>query len=483
MCTPWDTGCIAAEIATAASNTILGQISQMVITAETFLIDVSASWWVLVPSIKLYPSAANLSPDAAPIDAVARIRALMLPIAAIIATGGMLWNGLLMVLSRKPAPLVNVLRGLWNTALWSAVGVFGTNLLLYATDQFSVYVITSALRSVGEPSFAKRLGSLIVPVTGPIGLVMLVGTIAMICAFIQAILMLFRDGSVLILAATTPLAASGSFTNATSGWLPKLLKWQLALIFYKPIASMVYAVAIWMQGENRSTDPRVLFMGIAMMLVALVALPVLLRFFNWTIGGLQSGGGGIGMLATAGAAGLHAATSLRGGGFGAGEHARYLSDMFDRGSSPGPGQPGSGHNDPGNRPGPGPSSGPGLNAGPGSGSGPGPSPASGPSAGFKPPVFVGEAGPGTVANVTSAGGSPGPAAAASGASGAASAGAAAGSGAAGAGTGAAMGASAAAGPAAPVVAGAVVVAGAAAKTAKAAAHTAANATSDATKGG
>src|SRR5262249_17726488 len=169
MATRGDAGRTAAEAATPASNTILGQISQMVITAEMFLIDVSASWWVLIPSIKLYPNAANTSPDAAPIDAVARIRALMLPIAAMVAMGGMLWNGLLMVLSRKPAPLVNVLRGLWNTALWSAVGVFGTNLLLYATDQLSVYVITSALRSVGEPSFAKRLHSLIVPVTGPTG--------------------------------------------------------------------------------------------------------------------------------------------------------------------------------------------------------------------------------------------------------------------------------------------------------------------------
>ena len=77
----------------------------------------------------------------------------------------------------------------------------------------------------------------------------------MICAFIQALLMLFRDGSVLILAGSTPLAASGSFTNATNGWMPKLMTWQLALIFYKPMAAMVYAAAIWMQGENTLQRP------------------------------------------------------------------------------------------------------------------------------------------------------------------------------------------------------------------------------------
>jgi len=475
MCGPWDTGCIANEVAIAVSNTMLGQISMMVVTGQQWLIDTSASWWVLVPSIKLYPDAGNTDPGAQPVDAVASLRGLILPITAIVAMGGMLWNGLLMVLSRKPAPLVDVLRGLWNTALWSAVGIFGTNLLLYGTDRFSAWVITSALSGVGEPSFAKRMSALLIPVTGagglPPGVVILVGGIAMVASFVQAILMLFRDGSVLILAACTPLAASGSFTRATGGWLRKLVAWQLALVFYKPAASMVYATAIWLQGENSSRDPRVFLMGVAMLLVALVALPVLLRFFNWTVGGLQSGGGGLGLLATAGAAGMHAASSLRGagGGVGAGEHARYLSEMFDRGSSPGGGPPG-----------PGPA---GLPNGAG-GPTPGPGPASGPSpgaapGGFKPPAFVGEAGGGKIATITSASGTStgSTAVATSVASGAATAG-----GTASAGTAAAIGASAATGPAAPVVAGVAAVTGGAVGAANGAANAAANAASDATKG-
>jgi len=455
MCAPWDTGCIATEATIAVTNTIFGQAAQVVIAAQQWLINLSASWWVLVPSISLYPDRHNSDPNAMPIDAVANLRALILPITAIVAMGGMLWNGLLMVLSRKPAPLVNVLRGLWNTALWSAVGVFGTNLLLAGTDAFAAYVLTSALKSVGEPSLGKRLSALVVPVLGPdglpVGLVILISGIGMICAFAQALLMLFRDGAVLILAPMTPLAASGSFTNATSGWLRTVVAWLLTLIFYKDFAAITYAVMIWMTGENSSKDPRVLLFGLAMMITALVALPVLLRFFNWTIGGLQSGGGGLGMLATAGAAGMHAASSLRGGGFGVNEHARYLSETFDRGSSPGPG--------------PGPA-GPEGRPGPGPGPSPRPGPGAAPSPGFKPPAFTGEAGSGKVATVTSAHGPAG----------------AAGGGAAGAGTSGAMGASAAAGPAAPVVAGAVVVTSTAGQTANGAANAVANATSEATKG-
>jgi hypothetical protein len=448
MCAPWDAGCLANSVAETVSKTVLGQIADAVVTGEQYLIDASASWWVLVPSISFYPNAHNTDPYATPITAVQNLHALILPITAIIAVGGMLWNGLLMVLSRKPAPLTNVLRGLWNTALWSAVGVFGTNLLLAGTDEFSTAVMASALRSVGDPSLGKRLGSLLVPVTGgglPVGLIMLFGGIGMIGAFIQTLLMMFRDASVLILAGMMPLAASGSFTNATGGWMRKVTTWQLSLIFYKPFVAMSYAAAIWLTGENTSKDPRVLFVGMAMMLVSLIALPVLLKFFSWTVGSLQSGGGGLGMLATAGAAGMHAASSLRGvgGGSSVNEHARYISELFDRGGSGGGG--GGGGSTP-----------------TGSGSpGPGPIPGGSP---IRPPAFTGAASSGASAGGATAGAATGGAAAAGGA------------------TSAAMAGSAATGPAAPFVAAGVAAVSTGVQVAKAGANAAASAASDSTKG-
>jgi len=454
MCAPWDAGCLAGEVADKVSQTVLGQISDAVVSAEQYLVDISASWWVVVPSISLYPHANNTDPHAIPIQAVQNLHALILPITAIIAMGGMLWNGLLMVLSRKPAPLVNVLRGLWNAALWSAVGVFGTNLLLAGTDAFSTYVIAQALHSVGDPSLGKKLGSLLVPVTGgglPVGLVMLFGGIGLIGSFIQTILMLFRDGSVLILSGVTPLAGAGGFTNATGGWLRKVITWQLALIFYKPFAALAYATAIWLTGDNTSKDPRVLFVGMGMMLVSLVALPVLMRFFNWTVGSLQNGGGGFGMLATAGAAGMHAASSLRGvGGSSVNEHARYINEVFDRGSSGGGGGGGPAPTGAGN-------------------SGPSPGPSPGPP--VRPPSFTGPASSAGQTGATTAG-----TAGQAGTTGAMTAGAGGGA------TNAAMGASAATGPAAPVVMGAVAVVSTGVQVAKAGANAAASAADDSTKG-
>ncbi|WP_460491589.1 hypothetical protein [Dactylosporangium cerinum] len=359
-----------------------------------------------------------------------------------------------------------MLRGLWNTSLWAAVGIFGTQLLLTGCDQFSTAVLNAALQSVGEPSLGKRLGALAVPASGggfPQIVVILAATLAMVASLTQAFLMLFRDGSVVVLAALTPLAAAGSFTNATNGWKNKLLAWQLALIFYKPMAAMVYATAIWVTGENTSKDPRILFVGLAMMVIALVALPVLMKFFNWSVGSLQSGNGGLGMFATAGAAGMHAASSML-GGFDAGMHARYLADTFDRaagrptgGADPGPGPSGPGLG-PDDRDPPKPGRGPTPGQGPGSGGGPGP------GGGLKPPAFVGEAGSGKVANITSAGDPAGAAASSTATA-----------------PTAATGAAAAAGPTGLAVAGATEVVGTVTKAAGAAANAAANALDDPTK--
>jgi len=158
-------------------------------------------------------------------------------------------------------------------------------------------------------------------------------------------------------------------------------------------------------------------MGLAVLALAIVALPALLKFFTWTVGAIQTHPGGLASLGTTAASGVHAASSLRGvGGSSAAEHARYLAI-----------------------------------SGPAARGGSGPSGAS---------TFGGTSG------VRAAAGGAGPA---GGAAAARTAGASATGGAA---APAAGGAGAAAGPAAPVVAGATVAAQAGAQAAKGAASTA-----------
>ena len=436
MCAVWEPAGCAVEVGKAVADSALDQVAQAVTEAVAWVITTSIGWWVMLPSVDLENTPAET------------LRKWMLPIVVLVATGGTMWQALLVILSRKPAPLVNILRGLWNTALWGAVGIFGTNLALRASDGYSTWILGQAVGNVSAESLGARMQVLLVPaaVGMPKGIVLIIGILVLVATFIQALLMLFRDGSVIILAGLLQLAAAGSFTNATSGWSRKVLAWLLTLVTYKPIAATVYAVAILLLGDPKSQDPRTFFMGVAMLVVSLVALPVLTKFFSWTVGSLQ-GGGGLGMFAAAGAAGIHAGASLRGvGGRGANEHARYLDTSLG-GNADGP-----------------------------SGTPPGPSPLgprdNGPPGPGTPPTFRGPTGGAPAAAAATTGGGGFAASAAPAASSAAGASA---------GTGAVAAGSAAAGPAAPVVAGVALGVKAVADTAKAGANTAASAISDATR--
>jgi hypothetical protein len=227
----------------------------------------------------------------------------------------------------------------------------------------------------------------------------------------------------------------------------KVTGWMLALIAYKPAAALVYAAGLAFMSDKQ--HPANFVVGIAVLALSVIALPALMKFFNWTVGATQTGNG-MGMFGAGAAAGVHAASSLRGlGGNSAAEHSRYLDGN-------GPGRPG---------PAPGNSTGPANPTGSG-----GPNGSGKPGTGAAPTVVDGAvtstapAGPDmpvTPATTVPAGsGATASTGAANTAAGATTSGAT---------TAAGAGGAAATGPAAPVVLGTVVAAQAANQATKAAA--------------
>jgi len=250
----------------------------------------------------------------------------MLPITILVASLGVLWQAIMLTVTRKGEPLLQALRGLGTVALWSAVGIVGTQLALKASDAYTVWILKQAIYG-DSLNPAESLGTALATLSpgeayGLLILGVLFNGLILFVAVAQIILMIFREASVVILAGMLQLAAAGSFTRLTSGWLPKVTAWMLALISYKAIAASVYAVAFALMGADGVRNSIV---GLAVMLLAIFALPVAMKFFNWTTGTLSQGPSTLGMLGTAGAAGVHAASSLRGiGGYHVGDHATYM---------------------------------------------------------------------------------------------------------------------------------------------------------------
>jgi hypothetical protein len=391
-----------AAAGTAASDALSG-IASAIQSGVAWIVSDSVSWWVQLPS-----------PDLAGEPAVTALQQWMLPVTAAVAVFGMLVAAAKMALTRRANPLADIGSGLVTIAATSAVGVVLPTLLLRAGDAWSDWVLNE---STGG-QFGARLTRMLsmTGVSAP-AVVLILGIVAIVISAIQAMLMLFRQGALVVLAGVMPLSAAGTLTPATRPWFHKTTGWMLALIFYKPAAAAVYATAFTLTGTGK--DVRTTLTGFTMVILSLAALPVLMRFFTWTTGAVTESAGGGGMLQTA-LGGAIAIGALRGsaggpGGTSASEQARQTSAQLGPQGGPAGARPPAAGAWQGGNSAPGPAASPSMSA----------APAGAAAASAGAGAGTGAA-PGAAAAASSAGAGPAAAGAAGGPAGMAAAGLAAG---------------------------------------------------------
>jgi hypothetical protein len=293
-------GNVIKSAAGSAAGDVLSGVAQAISGGVKWVVANTATWWLRIPS-----------PDLATEPAVTRIQQWLLPITAAVAVGGVIAAGLRMALTRRANPLLDVTGGLLTIAAASTLGTAAVTLLLKAGDAWSAWVLQV---STGG-HFTQRL-DLVLQLGGSAAaaVVLVFGLIAIVLSLVQAVLMLFRQAALLILAGVLPLAAAGSIAPMTRTWVRKVTAWTLALICYKPAAAAVYAAAFTMVGSGGS--PRTALMGFVMMLLSVLMLPALMKFFTWTTGSIGSSGGGGGQLLGAATMGAIAFGAIRPSGAG-----------------------------------------------------------------------------------------------------------------------------------------------------------------------
>ena len=134
----------------------------------------------------------------------------------------------------------------------------------------------------------------------------MLGLAAFVASLVQIALMVVRGGMLVILAGHPP--AVGRRRRAPSGastWFKKCIAWLVAFILYKPAAAIVYATAFRLAGSDvfggDGDELMCAVTGLVLMVLALVALPALMRFVTPMVGAMASGGGGGGGTMAAGA--------------------------------------------------------------------------------------------------------------------------------------------------------------------------------------
>ncbi|HEX6988465.1 MAG TPA: hypothetical protein VF282_03280 [Bacillota bacterium] len=319
-----DPGCVVGDVigkvagagAAAVTNDALSSIASAVESGVAWITANSISWWVKLPS-----------PDLATEPAVTRLQQWILPVAVIVAVLGVIVAGAKMAITRKANPLIDTGTGLATIAITSSVGVLAPTLMLKAGDAWSNWVLNA---STGG-QFGARLTALLAMtgIQSP-AVITVLGIVAIILGALQALLMVFRQGALVIIAGMLPLAAVGTLMPATRGWWKHVTGWGMALIWYKPAAAAVYAVSFTLIGTGKNVTTVVT--GFAMEGLSLVALPALMKLFTWTAGQVESGGGGGGFMQAA-LSGAVAVGALRGnsgglGGGGAADQARQQNQQL-----------------------------------------------------------------------------------------------------------------------------------------------------------
>jgi hypothetical protein len=315
---------VVTSAASSAASDVLSGLANAISQGVRWTVENTAAWWTTIPS-----------PDLAAEPAITRMQSWLLPITAAVAVGAMIAAGVRMVIARRANPLLDVTGGLLTLAAVTTIGTIVPTLLLKAGDSWSAWILQ--VSTGGQ--FAQRLTSaLVLGGSAAPAVVLIFGIAAIVLSLVQAVLMLFRQAALVILAGVLPLAAAGSLAPLTRPWIRKITSWMLALICYKPAAAAVYATAFTMIGSGKS--PRTVLMGFVMLVLSVVTLPALMKFFTWTTGAVAGSGGG-GQLLGAAAVGAIAVGTMRSPGAEGGpaqDQAAYLSTRL--GPPPGGAAPG-----------------------------------------------------------------------------------------------------------------------------------------------
>ena len=246
----------------------------------------------------------------------------------------------------KAAQLRELGRYLVSYVLVSGAAAGAANVLIGGSDQMASWFINQAS---ANSNFADHLANLLglatagtthaagAPAGFTVGLAgtvttafiaIVLGIVAFLATVIQIMLMLVRGGMLVLLVGTLPLVAAFSNTEMGLQWFRKASAWLVAFALYKPAAAIVYAVAFDLAGQQGALA---LLDGVMMLVLAILALPALLRFVVPATSALAGGGGAGGMLA--GAAGGAIAMRMP---TGAASVASTPASAYGQGRSGGP---------------------------------------------------------------------------------------------------------------------------------------------------
>jgi len=295
MCGFPDIGCYiggaTGAVASKVTNSFLDEVRKSAADATTTILKTLGTFWLNIPS----PKVSNL-PDsqltgaAAPTNLQASGAAGVLQgnlgyLTILAAVVGLIVCGARLGITGRSEHGSEAVKMLVRLIAVTAAGAGIVDILIKGGDVFSPWIISSATGAPFDqtaPSLLTNEGLLAMT---PL-LTIIVAIFALFGAGAMVIFMILRGALLIILIAVWPLSASLTSTEQGLQWYKKINAYLIAFVLLKPVASIIYAAGYLLikdGHEFQTTDPGVSALmasltGMAILAVAGLSLPALLRF-------------------------------------------------------------------------------------------------------------------------------------------------------------------------------------------------------------
>lgn len=317
-CAWYDLVCKGGDKVGDAVNGEMAEFAKSLSDLATSIMKWLNSWWMSAPAPDLEA------------DPIVRIATDLQWYTAAFAIIGFLFALGRMVLAQDFKSLIGGVQPIVNMIMVVACYATGITLAITAGDEFSTWIMDRvSMESQGgsDISVLVSLG----PTLGVGGWITF-GMLAILASAMNFVFMLFRNVLLTIMIAILPTVAASTGTEAGKQAFAKANGYLLAFILFKPVAAIIYALGLWFFATPLGEDSKgngagdmgeaavAAMMGMAIIVLAALALPALMKFLIPVAAkgaGGFSGGAALGAVATV-AAGAAVVASTGGAGAAAG---------------------------------------------------------------------------------------------------------------------------------------------------------------------
>ncbi|MFG1878035.1 hypothetical protein ACGFIV_24590 [Sphaerisporangium sp. NPDC049003] len=253
---------------TSVTNSAFNGVVQSFVSAANLLLESFGKAFVAIPPVDL------TSPG------VRSVYQISIMLAAVIAVLLLLGQVIRTAITHDGSAVVQGLIGVGKAALAFLLTLVIAGTALRAADELTNIIVVGSFGST--KALTARIARVIQwdPTAASQGaLILLLAVVGILLTLVLWFQLLLRNAAIVVLVATSPIAAAGLVSDATKSWWTKFAVATGQLIILKPVIALVFALGFGMTGK--SEDIQSLLAGMLVLILAVFAWPAIARFFSF----------------------------------------------------------------------------------------------------------------------------------------------------------------------------------------------------------